>query len=125
MEGQLVELRTAASEGVAVVRQSPLLRGHAPLAQAASELVVPLDRCVRNLRVLARRASVSITRDEVVPARYVDRARALDEAAGNVKQAARSLGVSDQTIYNWLEEFGMTTAGPCAAAAGKAGDPKS
>jgi uncharacterized membrane protein YgaE (UPF0421/DUF939 family) len=84
MEGQLVELRTAASEGVAVVRQSPLLRGHAPLAQAASELVVPLDRCVRNLRVLARRASVSITRDEVVPDRYIDLVAALADASDDL-----------------------------------------
>ncbi|HSF97180.1 MAG TPA: FUSC family protein [Ornithinibacter sp.] len=84
MEGQLVELRTAASEGVAVVRQSPLLRGHAPMAQAASELVVPLDRCVRNLRVLARRASVSITRHEVVPDRYVDLVAALADASDDL-----------------------------------------
>ncbi len=84
MEGQLVELRTAASEGVAVVRQSPLLRGHAPLAQAASELVVPLDRCVRNLRVLARRASVSITRDEVVPDPYIDLVAALADASDDL-----------------------------------------
>ena len=60
IEGQLGELRTAAAEGVAVVRQSPLLRGHGPAAEAASALVVPLDHCVRNLRVLARRASVAV-----------------------------------------------------------------
>lgn len=84
MEGQLVELRTAASEGVAVVRQSPLLRGHAPMAQAASELVVPLDRCVRNLRVLARRASVAIARHEVVPDHYVDLVSALADAADDL-----------------------------------------
>lgn len=81
LEGQLVELRTAASEGVAVVRQSPLLREHAPMAEAASALVVPLDRCVRNLRVLARRASVAVARHETVPARYVDLVEALADAA--------------------------------------------
>ncbi|MFL6177494.1 MAG: FUSC family protein, partial [Ornithinibacter sp.] len=72
LEDQLGELRTAAAEGVAVVRQSPLLREHGPTAEAASALVVPLDRCVRNLRVLARRASVAIARDEAVPEHYVD-----------------------------------------------------
>jgi uncharacterized membrane protein YgaE (UPF0421/DUF939 family) len=81
LEGQLVELRTAAAEGVAVVRQSPLLREHAPMAEAASALVVPLDRCVRNLRVLARRASVAVARHETVPARYVDLVEALADAA--------------------------------------------
>ena len=84
MEGQLVELRTAASEGVAVVRQSPLLRSHAPAARASSELVVPLDRCARNLRVLARRASVAITRQEVVPDRYVDLVAALADAGDDL-----------------------------------------
>ena len=84
IEGQLAELRTAATEGVAVVRQSPLLRGQAPLAQAASALVVPLDRCVRNLRVLARRASVAVARDEAVPERYVDLVEALADAADDL-----------------------------------------
>ena len=67
-----------------MVRQSPLLRGHAPTAQAASALVVPLDRCVRNLRVLARRASVAVARDETVPERYVDLVEALADAADDL-----------------------------------------
>lgn len=90
LEQHLGDLRTAAAEGVAVVRQSPLLRRHRPQAVAASALVTPLDRCVRNLRVLARRAVVSIRRSEPVPERYVhlveelacaaeDLARVLDE----------------------------------------------
>jgi hypothetical protein len=81
LEGQLGELRTAAAEGVAVVRQSPLLRGHGPAAEAASALVVPLDHCVRNLRVLARRASVAVARQEPVPTHYVDLVEALADAA--------------------------------------------
>jgi uncharacterized membrane protein YgaE (UPF0421/DUF939 family) len=84
LEGQLTELRTAAAEGVAVVRQSPLLRSHAPMALAASNLVVPLDRCVRNLRVLARRASVAVARQEVVPEHYVDLVAALADAADDL-----------------------------------------
>jgi uncharacterized membrane protein YgaE (UPF0421/DUF939 family) len=88
LEGSLTDLRTAAAEGVAVVRQSPLLRRHRPQAVAASELVVPLDRCVRNLRVLARRALVAVRRDEPVPDRYVD---LLDELAGAAADLARVL----------------------------------
>lgn len=84
IEEQLGELRTAASEGVAVVRQSPLLRGHTPVAEAAAALVVPLDRCVRNLRVLARRASVAIARDEPVPDHYVDLVETLADAADDL-----------------------------------------
>ncbi|WP_377642877.1 aromatic acid exporter family protein [Oryzobacter terrae] len=81
LEGQLSELRTAAAEGVAIVRQSPFQRHHAPSAHAAQGLVVPLDRCVRNLRVLARRASVAVARPEHVPEHYVDLVAALAEAA--------------------------------------------
>lgn len=84
MEGQLSDLRAAAAEGVAVVRQSPLLRRHAPTARAGSDLVVPLDRCVRNLRVLTRRASVAVARHEVVPDRYVDLVAALAAAADDL-----------------------------------------
>lgn len=84
LEGQITELRTAAAEGVAVVRQSPFLRRHAPSAHAAQNLVVPLDRCVRNLRVLARRASVAVARPEVVPDRYVDLVAALADAADDL-----------------------------------------
>jgi uncharacterized membrane protein YgaE (UPF0421/DUF939 family) len=84
LEGSLTELRTAAAEGVAVVRQSPLLRRHRPRAVAASELVVPLDRCVRNLRVLARRADVAVRRDEPVPERYTALLAQLADAADDL-----------------------------------------
>ncbi len=84
LEGQLSELRTAAAEGVAIVRQSPFQRHHAPTAHAAQSLVVPLDRCVRNLRVLARRASVAVARPEHVPDHYVDLVEALADAAGDL-----------------------------------------
>ncbi|GGL24927.1 FUSC family protein [Phycicoccus endophyticus] len=88
LEDQLSDLRTAAAEGVAVVRQSPLLRGHRPQAVAASALVVPLDRCVRNLRVLARRALVAVRREEVVPEHYV---ALVDELARAAEDLARVL----------------------------------
>lgn len=84
LEDQLGELRLAASEGAAAVRQSPLLRSHRSLAVAASALVVPLDRCVRNLRVLARRAAVAVRREEPVPPRYVDLVAELARAADDL-----------------------------------------
>lgn len=88
LEDRLADLRAAAAEGVAVVRQSPLLRGHRTRAVAASALVVPLDRCVRNLRVLARRALVAARRAEPVPPRYVD---LVDELARAAQDLARVL----------------------------------
>ena len=55
-EQLLDELREFASEGIAVVRLSPFRRRHLPGVQAIADLVEPLDRAVRNLRVLVRRA---------------------------------------------------------------------
>ncbi|MGL5863710.1 MAG: FUSC family protein [Phycicoccus sp.] len=92
LEGQLGELRAAASEGAAAVRQSPLLRRYAPQAAAASDLVGPLDRCVRNLRVLARRADIARARGERVPGRYL---ALVDELAAAGRDLARVLDEHD------------------------------
>ena len=88
LEGRLSDLRVAAAEGVAVVRQSPFLRGSRPQAVAAHALVVPLDRCVRNLRVLARRAVAAVRRAEEVPGTYVE---LVGELAGVAEDLARVL----------------------------------
>lgn len=66
-ESSLDELATAASEGVELVRYSPFLRGQREHVQAVAELVEPLDRLIRNLRVLARRVTVSAYRSERAP----------------------------------------------------------
>ncbi len=83
-EQLLDELRAAAAEGLAVVRFSPLVHRHAGDLRAVSDLVVPLDRCVRNLRVLARRAHVASWRTEAVPAAYLSLMRALADATDDV-----------------------------------------
>ncbi|MEL4506163.1 FUSC family protein [Luteococcus sp. H138] len=77
-QAKLTQLSDAAAEGVAVTRYSPFLRGHREHAQAIAELVAPLDRLVRNLRVLARRAAVATWRSEPVPFDYL---AMLDELA--------------------------------------------
>lgn len=77
-EHALEELDEAAAEGLAVVRSSPFRRLQREQAQSYAELAVPLDRLVRNLRVLARRAAVACWRDQVVPASYL---RLMDEVA--------------------------------------------
>lgn len=88
LEDRLEGLRTAASEGLAVVRQSPLLRSRREQASAAHRLVVPLDRCVRNLRVLARRVDAAVVRGEDVPPGYTD---LVVELAGAVDALGRAL----------------------------------
>ncbi len=83
-EHLLDELRHAAAEGLAVVRFSPLVRRHSGDIRAVADLVIPLDRCIRNLRVLARRAHVATWRDEAVPAAYLALLDALAQASGAV-----------------------------------------
>lgn len=71
-ERALDELRGLSAEGIAVFRLSPFRRRDLPGVQAIADLVEPLDRAIRNVRVLARRASVALMEGEEVPAAYVD-----------------------------------------------------
>jgi uncharacterized membrane protein YgaE (UPF0421/DUF939 family) len=71
-ERGLDELRSLSAEGIAVVRLSPFRRRDLPGVQAIADLLEPLDRAIRNIRVLVRRASVAVWNDEPVPPSYVD-----------------------------------------------------
>ena len=66
-ESELSRLLTASNEGMAVVRTSPFLRHHRESVLQVSDFVVPLDRFILNLRVLARRATIATYRHETVP----------------------------------------------------------
>lgn len=62
-EHKLDTLLEASQDGMAVARTSPFRRGHLPAVQAIADLTVPLDRAVRNLRVLVRRARAVVLQD--------------------------------------------------------------
>lgn len=83
-EAMLDELRSASSEGIAVVRLSPFRRRHLPSVLAIADLLEPLDRAIRNLRVLVRRAAVATWRDEPVPAAYVALIRELAASTDDI-----------------------------------------
>jgi uncharacterized membrane protein YgaE (UPF0421/DUF939 family) len=87
-EGMLEELSSAAVEGVELVRYSPLLRGHRQDVEDVAGLVQPLDRLLRNLRVLARRVTVSAYRGEHAPPEVID---LLDDVAEIAEFCAREL----------------------------------
>jgi len=70
-EHALDELRALSAEGIAVVRLSPFRRRHLPAVQAIADLMEPLDRAIRNIRVLVRRGSMAVRVGESVPAPYV------------------------------------------------------
>jgi len=83
-EHALDELRDLSAEGIAVVRLSPFRRRHLPGVQAIADLMEPLDRAIRNIRVLVRRASVAVRVGEDVPAPYVDLISSLAEVTSEI-----------------------------------------
>jgi len=113
-ETALNDLRAAAREGLDVVRSSPWRRRHRPAVRKMAELVVPLDRAIRNTRVLVRRM-VAVTRaGEAVPDSYLalvdlvaDAADAIAEefAAGRLPAAARDMlaDIAEQTAIQNLQ----------------------
>ena len=98
-EHALDELRGLSAEGIAVFRLSPFRRRHLPAVQAIADLVEPLDRAIRNVRVLVRRASVSLWEGEEVPAVYVDLISSLAvvtaEIAGRLSERQLAEGSRD------------------------------
>ena len=113
-ETALDDLRAAAREGLDVVRSSPWRRRHRPAVRRMASLVVPLDRAIRNTRVLVRRM-VAVTRaGESVPESYlalVDRVAdaadviAEEFAAGRMPTAAGDMlaDIAEQTAIQTLQ----------------------
>jgi uncharacterized membrane protein YgaE (UPF0421/DUF939 family) len=108
-ESLLDDLRSAAEEGVAVVRMSPFRRRHRGRVQQIADLVVPLDRAIRNVRVLVRRAAVSVWRDERMPDEYP---MLLERLADGTRLIAESLfePAADVAAHRVLGELGRRTA---------------
>ncbi len=108
-ESMLDELRSAADEGVAVVRMSPFRRRHRVRVQQIADLVVPADRAIRNIRVLVRRCAVSVWRDEQMPAEYP---MLLDRLADGTRLIAESLFEPAAVVaaHRVLGELGRRTA---------------
>lgn len=71
-EAALTTLQGLADDGLDVIRNSPFRRRHLPAVQAIADLLIPLDRAIRNIRVLVRRAGVAIREGEDVPKAYID-----------------------------------------------------
>jgi uncharacterized membrane protein YgaE (UPF0421/DUF939 family) len=108
-ESLLDDLRSGAAEGVAVVRMSPFRRRHRGRVQQIADLVVPLDRAIRNIRVLVRRAAVSVWRGELIPPEYP---QMLERLADGTRLIAESLfePAADVAAHRVLGELGRRTA---------------
>ena len=108
-ESMLDDLRSAADEGVAVVRLSPFRRRHRVRVQEIADLVVPADRAIRNIRVLVRRCAVSVWRGEQMPSEYP---QLLERLADGTRLIAESLFEPAAAVaaHRVLGELGRRTA---------------
>jgi uncharacterized membrane protein YgaE (UPF0421/DUF939 family) len=79
------ELQAAADEGLSVIASSPFRRRHTGSVRRMAELVEPLDRAMRNTRVVVRRMAMTSYHHHPLPRPYValceDLADAVDEMA--------------------------------------------
>ncbi|WP_230209162.1 aromatic acid exporter family protein [Nostocoides sp. HKS02] len=106
-EHMLDELRALSAEGIAVVRLSPLRRRHLPGVQAIADLLEPLDRAIRNLRVLVRRAAIATWREEPVPTAYLQLLTALAQTTEDIARELqeRRLPVNARTGLHRIAEL--------------------
>jgi len=65
------ELQDASAEGLSVLASSPFRRRHRGRVRAMVELVEPLDRALRNTRVLVRRMALTSYHRDSLPRPYV------------------------------------------------------
>jgi uncharacterized membrane protein YgaE (UPF0421/DUF939 family) len=98
------ELQGAADEGLSVIASSPFRRRDSSGVRRMAELVEPLDRAVRNTRVLVRRMAVSSYHHQPLPHPYVllcqDLADVVDEMAdalGALEDGGGELATGVQT----------------------------
>lgn len=110
-ERDLDTLRGYAADSADVLRISPFHRRRRDEVVEINDLLVPLDRAIRNARVLIRRAVVSLQVHETVPAPYasalVDLAEAVDTLAEEL-----SLGHDHADSEARLLAIGAITAEP-------------
>jgi uncharacterized membrane protein YgaE (UPF0421/DUF939 family) len=103
------ELQDAADEGLSVVASSPFRRRHSGSVRRMADLVEPLDRAMRNTRVLVRRIAVINYQHEQLPRSYAvlcdDLADAADAMADELAQ-----GNMASEVRSALLEIGRGTA---------------
>ncbi|SDQ45651.1 aromatic acid exporter family protein [Quadrisphaera sp. DSM 44207] len=108
-QARLDALRAAATEGLDVLRVSPLRRRQAAAVRAVARLAEPLDRAVRNVRVLARRLSVATERGEDVPPQLLDLLDHLAAAALRLSEDVQR-GLPRSGAVDALTEAGRASA---------------
>ncbi len=105
----LNDLRSAAAEGMAVVRTSPFRRHTRHKVRTINDVVKPLDRAIRNTRVLVRRVEVSTRRNERLPQDYLAVLDSLAEATEHIG-AELAANKAPDGVQPELVAIGETTA---------------
>jgi uncharacterized membrane protein YgaE (UPF0421/DUF939 family) len=99
-DDRIADVRDAAADGLSAATSSPWRRGHRADMQAVARLVVPLDRAVRNVRVLLRRVTVVIRREERLPDATLhlldELAAATEMLAADVEKRRPALGAQQR-----------------------------
>lgn len=109
-DAQLDDVRQAADDGLSVARSSPWQRRHRDDVLAVSALAVPMDRAVRNVRVLVRRITVVVRRGETLPTQTLALIDQLIEAVCILADDLRQHRPSDEARAE-LAEVGHASAG--------------
>jgi uncharacterized membrane protein YgaE (UPF0421/DUF939 family) len=103
------ELQQAADEGLSVLASSPFRRRHRAPVRRMVELVEPLDRALRNTRVLVRRVAIACYRREELPAGYAAMVRDLADATAEVSGHLATGRHPDQ-VQDLLVRLGRATS---------------
>lgn len=100
------ELRAAADEGLSVIASSPFRRRHTGQVRRMAELVEPLDRALRNTRVLVRRVAVANYQRVPLPGAYAVLCEELADAADRMAESlSRDEMASDvRSALLWIGE---------------------
>lgn len=91
-EARLDALRDAAAAGLDVVRVSPFRRRHRDRIRSVYRQTVPLDRAVRNVRVLVRRLAAAARMAEPLPRELLVLVDDLADAAGTLAEQVAAEG---------------------------------
>ena len=93
------------------MRVTPFHRRHRPAVEEVANLMEPMDRAIRNMRVLIRRATVALQNAEHVPDRYTDAIDRLAEVVDHISDAL-SAGELSEDLEPELLEIGRLTRDP-------------
>lgn len=96
------ELQDAAHEGMSVLVSSPFLRRHRRHVREIADLVEPMDRAMRNTRVLVRRVAVAAYHREPLPQAYARLCTDLADATNDLAEALHSGEVPERVRRSLL-----------------------